>query len=173
VGDQDQGEVVVPAAEAATLEVVQPKRTLQVPVILVDRQRSLPSRTSSTIGVASGRLASQYLTGSGCRWAIRPAANGSPAPTQPRRPGRRPDGQGDPDRADPQGHKAGALPALAGPPPDQLHAGGLAGGQGELGERAGRSRERGRGPRPLAVEGAVVGRTCSGEAEVSALTCTT
>jgi len=43
---------------------------------------------------------------------------------------------GDPGRADPQRHKAGALQALAAPPPDQLHARLLPGLEGELLQRA-------------------------------------
>jgi hypothetical protein len=34
--DRDQGQVVMPATEAAALDVVQAKRTVQFPVVLLD-----------------------------------------------------------------------------------------------------------------------------------------
>src|SRR4029450_14029875 len=43
----------------------------------------------------------------------------------------------DPGRAHAQRQEAGALQALAAPPPSQVHAGALACGQGQLLERAG------------------------------------
>ena len=43
VGDRDQGDVVVPAAEAAALEVVQPQGTLQLAVVLLNLPTTMHS----------------------------------------------------------------------------------------------------------------------------------
>src|SRR6266508_6083085 len=51
MGDRDQSHVMVPATEAATLEVVKPQAVFEFAVVVLDAQRSLASRTSSTSGV--------------------------------------------------------------------------------------------------------------------------
>jgi hypothetical protein len=63
VRDADERDVVVETTPGAALEVVQPECVLELTVIMLDRQRNLPSLTRSLMSLSAGRFESQYLTG--------------------------------------------------------------------------------------------------------------
>jgi hypothetical protein len=64
MGDRDQDQVVMPATEAAALDVVQAKHAVPFPVVLLDPPSQLAQPDQLQDRVPSGRFDLHYLTGS-------------------------------------------------------------------------------------------------------------
>jgi hypothetical protein len=174
VGDRHQGHVMLPPGPGSSFNVVKPQRALQFPIILLEP--------------ASGACRGRPTAPAGRRWQVRqPVLDrlglvAGPFDQQPTHrqlpPGALSTGGSPAAWVTPAGRTPNARkrercrPLLARRQLKSTPAHRPAARASWVSE-TGLSRYRGGGRRPRPVEGAVVGRTCSGSAEVSALTCTT